>query len=178
MPRKSSREAILNAAEEVVLEVGAAHMALDAVAKKAGISKGGLIYNFPTKEALLHAMVTRLIERSEAARARERAKLPEGPAREIKAHVLSLLNPSPKDERVSAALLAAAAHDPQLVAPSRDARKAIFDEFAASGLTPERTAVIMLATDGLWLTELLGASPFNRRQRKGIIAELLRLADK
>ena len=56
-PRLKRYDTIIDAAEVVVAEVGAAHMTLDAVAGKAGISKGGLLYHFPTKEALLEAMI-------------------------------------------------------------------------------------------------------------------------
>ena len=62
MARPDSKNIILDAAEAIVIQSGAAHMTLDAVARQAGISKGGLIYNFPTKEALLLAMVDRMVE--------------------------------------------------------------------------------------------------------------------
>src|SRR3989337_1315491 len=51
--RKSSREKILDAAAELVAEIGAGRLTLEAVAERAGLSKGGLLYNFPTKAALL-----------------------------------------------------------------------------------------------------------------------------
>ena len=51
----SARERILEAAERVITEVGAAHLTLDAVAQAAGVSKGGLLYHFPSKESLLVA---------------------------------------------------------------------------------------------------------------------------
>ena len=62
MSRPNSKDIILDAAEAIVCESGAAHMTLDAVAERAKVSKGGLIYNFPTKEALLQAMIGRLID--------------------------------------------------------------------------------------------------------------------
>ena len=63
--------------------MGAAHLTLDAVACKAGVSKGGLIHNFPTKDALLEAMVVRLLAAwkdryEQAAAAAGRATGPEG----------------------------------------------------------------------------------------------------
>ena len=177
MPKTNSRDAILEAAEKVVIEVGAGHMTLDAVAKKAGVSKGGLIYNFSTKDMLLQAMTMRFFERTEAARAKEHAKLPEGRACAIKAHVLSLLACSHQDKHLGTALLAAAAHNPKLLAPIRATISKIFDEFTAPGLKLEHTAVISFATYGLWLMDLLGVSFFTVRQREAIIAELLRLAD-
>ena len=60
--RKSSREKILDAAAELVSEIGSGRLTLDAVAERAGLSKGGLLYNFPTKEALLQGMIQRLID--------------------------------------------------------------------------------------------------------------------
>jgi AcrR family transcriptional regulator len=63
MSRPSSQEKILDAAERVVIDEGAKHMTLETVARKAGVSKGGLIYNFPSKDKLLDAMLFRLIER-------------------------------------------------------------------------------------------------------------------
>ena len=44
--RKSSREKILDAAAELVAEIGAGRLTLDAVAEKAGLSKGGLLYDY------------------------------------------------------------------------------------------------------------------------------------
>ena len=177
MPRKSSRGAILNAADKVVRKVGANHLTLEAVAEKAGVSKGGLLYSFPTKEMLLKAMVTRQFEELEMARSKERVNLPEGPGREVKAHVLSLLNPCHGDEGIHTALFAAGAQDPRLLAPAQGLLKSMFDDFAATGLRHERAAAIGLATYGLYLMDLLGVSSFTVEQREAIVAELMRLAD-
>ena len=55
----SPPERLLDAAERLVSEVGAGHLTLEAVARAAGVSKGGLLYHFPSKEALLQAMIDR-----------------------------------------------------------------------------------------------------------------------
>ncbi|MAS15218.1 MAG: hypothetical protein CMH69_18135 [Nitratireductor sp.] len=47
----TSRDVLLDSAEAVVLEEGVAHLILDAVSAKAGVSKGGLLYSLPIKEA-------------------------------------------------------------------------------------------------------------------------------
>jgi len=54
-----SEDAILDAAEAVVAEYGAHRLSLNLVAEKAGISKGGLTYSFPSREALLSALTAR-----------------------------------------------------------------------------------------------------------------------
>ena len=178
-PKESSREEILDAAEEVVIELGAGHMTLNIVAEKAGISKGGLMYNFPTKEALLTAMVQRMSERIKDQREQKQATLPSGPAQQLKAHVLSMLEPQPdlKGERVKSALLAAAAINPKLLIPVRDEYERFLANLASSGMRFERAAVIALAADGLRILELLKVSALPSQQRDAVIAEMLRLAD-
>ncbi|WP_354216224.1 TetR/AcrR family transcriptional regulator [Arthrobacter sp. UYCo732] len=61
MPRKPvARDAVLDAFEDLLIGVGERAATLDAVAKRAGVSKGGLLYHFPNKEALITAMLERL----------------------------------------------------------------------------------------------------------------------
>jgi AcrR family transcriptional regulator len=175
--RKSSKDIILDAAEAVVADVGAAHMTLDAVARKAGISKGGLIYNFPSKDALLQAMIMRLTERFKQATADRLAEIPGDPARMVKAHIISTVNRDQKTNRTSAALLAAVAHNPRLMGPVQCEHQNYLAEVRKSCRNPECANVMNLAADGLWLLEMLGLSPFPPAQRAAVVREMLRLAE-
>ncbi|MGN9785656.1 TetR/AcrR family transcriptional regulator [Nonomuraea sp. ZG12] len=56
------RDELLDAAEDLLCDQGSAALTLSAVADRAGVSKGGLLYHFGTKEALIKAMVERLID--------------------------------------------------------------------------------------------------------------------
>lgn len=60
--RDRSREEILDAARVVLLRSGAAAMTLEAVAKEAGMSKTGLYYYFPSKDALVFELVFGALE--------------------------------------------------------------------------------------------------------------------
>ncbi|MDP5227773.1 MULTISPECIES: TetR/AcrR family transcriptional regulator [Arthrobacter] len=63
MPRKPvARNAVLDAFETLLIEVGERGATLEAVAAKAGVSKGGLLYHFPNKEALIAALLDRFDE--------------------------------------------------------------------------------------------------------------------
>ena len=55
--RSNSRDRILTAAADVAREAGPGSLSLDAVASRAGVSKGGLLYNFPTKAKLMQGLV-------------------------------------------------------------------------------------------------------------------------
>jgi len=46
------RETVLAAARDVISREGASHLTMEAVATEAGVSKGGLLYYFPSKDAL------------------------------------------------------------------------------------------------------------------------------
>ncbi len=180
--RVSSRETILDAAEAVVLADGAAHLTLDAVAERAKVSKGGLLYNFPNKEALLQAMIDRQMHRIEASRLLAMESLPPQPGRELKACVLMAADTQLHGERrLGCATLAATANNPEALAPVRDAHRRRLDWItegsAAAGLPFARSAVIALAVDGLCLLEILQLSPFDAAQRQRIIADLLQLVD-
>jgi AcrR family transcriptional regulator len=176
-PPASSREVILDAAEAVVLESGAGHMTLDAVAAWAGVSKGGLLYHFPTKEALLKAMLERFIKQIDETRKKKAKGLKKGPGREIKAFILSNADRDPKKEQIGSALLAAVAHDPRLLQPAREAFRRRLTEFMQSGLIFKRAAVIVFAVHGLVFSELLSLSHLSIKERNDLIEELLHLAD-
>ncbi|NOG50337.1 MAG: TetR/AcrR family transcriptional regulator [Chloroflexi bacterium] len=47
----------MNAASNVVNEHGAAPLTLDATAAAAGVSKGGLLYHFPSKDQQIEALL-------------------------------------------------------------------------------------------------------------------------
>ena len=64
-----TRDRILDALEEMLLDHGLSKVTLESVASNAGVSKGGLLYHFSTKDAMIAAMVRRLGERSDQQRA-------------------------------------------------------------------------------------------------------------
>jgi AcrR family transcriptional regulator len=172
--RPSSRESILDAAEAVAVTQGAVRLTLDAVARQAQVSKGGVMYHFPSKDALLQALVTRAIERSHAARAKlqpDRA----GPGEVLRAYVRASVGDPLGNDRVSGALLSVVASDPKLMEPVREFFRRRLPAIS-KGVPFERAALVHLATEGLWLMDLLGASPFSRAQRAKIVRLLSQLA--
>jgi AcrR family transcriptional regulator len=161
----STKRRILDAAEQVVLRDGVGHLTLEAAAAEAGLSKGGVLYHFPTRHALVAAMVTRIIEQFEDDIA---AYLPEPgspgadrPGVYARAYVRATMEPfAPGQERLGAALLAAAAAEPALLIPLQEAADGWQARLVDDGLDPALATVIRLACDGLWLCDLFGlASP-------------------
>ncbi|WP_099514837.1 TetR/AcrR family transcriptional regulator [Microvirga ossetica] len=131
--RKSSREKILDAAAELVSEIDSGRLTLDAVARRAGLSKGGLLYNFPTKDALLQAMVQRLVDEVSAEREALRAKAEPGRNLEARLCTAALLKlRSGRTKEVVNGMLAASAENPRLLDPVRAVIKATLDKLQAT----------------------------------------------
>jgi len=174
--RGSSRETILGAAESVVRKKGAAHLTLDAVARMAGISKGGLLYHFPNKQALLEGMIAHRVEQCSEDRRRAEARFLRDKSALLKAIVESGLDEDDPSRQINAAALAAIANDQTLLGPVKEHNKKLFKDLAAFK-SFNRASVVVLAVHGLWLMETLRTSSLTQRQRSGIIKELLSLAD-
>ncbi|MET9489168.1 TetR/AcrR family transcriptional regulator [Nocardia sp. NPDC006630] len=60
-----TRNRILDALESLLLDKGMSQVTLESVAAAAGVSKGGLLYHFKSKDALLAGLVRRLGERAD-----------------------------------------------------------------------------------------------------------------
>ncbi|MET1132235.1 MAG: TetR/AcrR family transcriptional regulator [Aeromicrobium sp.] len=61
---RSTRDRVLDAFERLLVSAGSRAATLDAVAAEAGVSKGGLLYHFRSREALVDGMVERLREQA------------------------------------------------------------------------------------------------------------------
>jgi AcrR family transcriptional regulator len=158
----TTKERIVSAAEEVVLRHGVSRLTLEAAALEAGLSKGGVLYHFPTRDALVAAMVATIIEefdRDIEARLRE----DRAPGAYTRAYVRATLEPASagpeREDRLGAAVIAAAAAQPALLEPLQAAAERWQDRLVADGLDPATATLLRLASDGLWLCDLFGLAP-------------------
>jgi len=157
---RDTRERILDAAESVVVERGVAALSLDAAAAAAGVSKGGLLHHFRSKESLLSALVERMTAEMRAGFDAFVAAEPEGPGRHTRACIAWALHPTPErraqDLRLAAALLSAHAHDPGLIEPVRREHARIRAAIADDGLPAGHAHAVLAAADGIFLAKVFG----------------------
>ena len=186
IPLRPARDRLLDAAERVVVESGATHLTLDAVAKSAGVSKGGLLYHFPSKEALLEGMLSRHFQDVDAEvtkrLARRTGKTARRAAKPSRADVFServrvLLEWHPERPAFGVAMVAASADNPEHMAACRKEYRKLLDEFAKLPGGFERTAMVLLAVQGLLLAELPHLSPYSAEERSRLVKALQRAAD-
>lgn len=174
-----TRARILTAAENVVLRDGVGHLTLEATATEAGLSKGGVLYHFGTRDALVEAMVRRLIDSFHADLA-DRQAADSGPGSFTRAYVGATFEPSrppetERENRLGAALVAAASAEPTLLAPIQEDFAEMQRGVEGDGIDPARATVARLAADGLWLAELFGLGPIDPALRAAVAGVLVDL---
>jgi len=174
MARTSKREQLLEAAAVVVRRDGTDRLTLDAVAAQAGVSKGGLLYHFESKRALVAALVDQLIARfgNELV---SRTEGETGRGTFSRAYVRASLETA-DDNATSAALISAVALAPELLDPLREQYRAWSTLLREDGLDRVDALLVRLAVDGLWMADLLGLAPPAPAERKALVERLLAMA--
>ena len=167
MRSNNKRDQILEAALRVVEEKGANHLTIDAVAACANFSKGGVLYHFPSKKALLSGMLDYLIE------ANEKRINALGNSDNILAAYLHKENQmTAAERRASQALLAAAAEDPELLIPARDYMKRLVNEISQSSQKPTEALTLLLAREGIRFLDILEINPMSSKQTREVVEQL------
>ncbi len=169
MARPSNREAILDAFERIVIAHGVAEATLQVIADAAGVSKGGLLYHFGSKDDLVAAFGERLLARVDEAT----AAAPTDPAAVVRWY----LDPDPADvdEAELWRSILAALHGAD--AGLDEAIRTAFARYARplAVLEPALAEQVRLVGDGIFLNSLLGIAP--RPELDAIVADLADRAD-
>jgi AcrR family transcriptional regulator len=164
-PRSSARERLLDAAEKDVCEHGVHELTLEAVAAAAGVTKGGLIYHFKTKEDLLSALVERMMAKLREKYSARMAASDQTTRGVLVALVDDTFEMSAQDKAVLSSLLAAISSYPHLLAPVRDLFDDVYSRVGKGRGNSGGALAIAAALDGMVLLELLDLHHFTKPQR-------------
>ncbi len=126
------------------------------VAARAGISKGGLVYSFATKDELVAAALEREMTRFQAAV--DKRSGPVGPAsdRQLLAHVEEALAEDDSLARQAAFLMVTLVHAPDMIGPARDFYRKLFGLFDPETARGRDVRQAILAVEGMFLLRGLG----------------------
>jgi AcrR family transcriptional regulator len=173
----NAREQILDAANAVVALKGVASLTLEEVAREAGLSKGGVLYHFPSKEALTAAMIERFIHRFDDAMARVAERDPDKRGSYARAYVRVSMGDVPGGtdmiDRINGSLTAALANYPERLAPVRGQGARNQKLIANDGLDPIIASIIRFAVDGMWLGENFNLARIDPKLKAAIARRLI-----
>jgi AcrR family transcriptional regulator len=174
-PRSIDRDRVLDAAEGIVAEGGAAGLTFDAVARAAGITKGGVQYCFGTKENLIRAMIERWGNTFEA-EVMVHTGGDRSPRAIIRGHLSATRDSDEAEHSRSAAMMTALLQSPEQVASSR-----VWYTQRLAGLDmgkeeDRQTALAFLAGEGAFLLKAFGLIDLTHNQWTALFADMLALA--
>jgi len=151
-----SKLRLLAAAAEVTQRDGAGNLTLEKVAEQAGVSKGGLLYHYPNKRALLEGMLNQMLGNIES-------RIAAADDTDLGSFIEAVGTRTAEERAIAQSLLAAAAEDPALLAPAREMVTHLFDHASKlSSLGP----VLLLANEGLRFLDLLNLLPDAQHHNK------------
>jgi AcrR family transcriptional regulator len=171
----TTRQRILQAASRIVLQQGVINLTLENVALEAGLSKGGLLYHFPSKEALVEGLMQQLTEDFNSTLDRESGAEPIDAGRWLRAYVRMTFALDQQTNNLASGLLAAATMNPALLNPLRESFADWQARIEQDGIDPVVGTIIRLAADGLWLADLLEFAPPTGEIRQKVLDALLNL---
>ncbi|MDO3647496.1 TetR/AcrR family transcriptional regulator [Nocardia mangyaensis] len=175
-----TRDRILDAMETLLLERGASQLTLENVAAAAGVSKGGLLYHFKSKDAMLAGLVHRLGERARDHLAAARAQ-----GSSTAEWYLQSPDPTEPADAIELTLYrsmlatmrtidASTAHSPNEIQQALgDVLTSWSDNLDLEIDDPVRADTIRLVGDGVYLRALLGLPPVDPDRYRQVVDRLL-----
>jgi AcrR family transcriptional regulator len=144
-----TRRAVLDAASQAVIAQGAG-VSLDAVARQAGVSKGGLLHHFGSRNALLLEVAKDQAQQFFQSVQAAVDPADHAPGRLVRAYVRVTFDSLGQDQAaVDFVLLCAAlAAVPGVAEVMREDKQRWDAAFAADGLDPQRALLVVRAADG------------------------------
>lgn len=171
------RRALLDCAAQIAAEDGAAAITIQAVATRAGVTKGGLLHHFDSKQALLAAVFSDLLDKMDQEIDRTLAGDPASRGRFTRAYVRACFSDRLLGERsLWGALSVAIVSEPAL----RSLWSAWLDDRMARHAETDGDpglVAVRLAADGIWLADMMEKAGGLNRYPQDFEAVLLAMAE-
>ncbi|EAA0320729.1 TPA: TetR family transcriptional regulator [Listeria monocytogenes] len=171
----NKKKNILIAASEIVKEEGVVKLTLEAVAQRAGVSKGGLLYHFPSKEALIKGMVEDWINNYfECINTLVNNDDDNAIGKWNRAYLKSTFSDL-ENNNLNSALMAAMFINPDLLDEFRQRYDILHTKLITDGIDPVKITITRLSIDGLWFSEIFGMAPLNEELKTQVFDELINM---
>jgi AcrR family transcriptional regulator len=173
-----TRAHLIEAALNTLRQHGANNLTLDAVAKASAMSKGGLLHHFPTKEALIEALLRQLFTDYEQQVQGVYEREAEGVGRWLRAYIRTTFNiEEPLPMELLGMLLSAITEYPNLLRLVQVDHQQWEERLMSDGLPLARARAIRMAADSYWQERLIGIGARSAEERHDLVNELLNWAE-
>lgn len=171
-----TRRIIIDAAVRLICEKGTAQFTLDEVARKAGISKGGLLHHFKGKEELILGVVASIMENFMANVQKRVEGDPDEKGRWSRSYLLETIRNTREEKDLNLALLASVSTNKKVLTIIQESYQSLERHISEDGIDPVQSVMIRLIADGIWYSELFGVNPILKSDKKDkVLDQLLQL---
>ncbi|WP_114166979.1 TetR/AcrR family transcriptional regulator [Exiguobacterium sp. TNDT2] len=164
----SKKQSLLRTAAAIIQQDGIQQLSMERLAKRAGITKGGVLYHFDSKSNLLQQMNKMAIEEFET---RINQHLTDAPYPFTRAYALATLDYLAAEDADLIAVFISSQEDKMSGKLWTDASLRWDEQFAADGLDADRVLELRLLCDGFWFAMTYGYSDSFKDRAARIIRE-------
>jgi AcrR family transcriptional regulator len=169
-----TRKAALEAALKIIARDGPGRLTLDAIAKEAGISKGGLTHQFPSKHAVLKALLDQQLEESRRVHNESVANAgPSHPEPHMAAQIMTMRKAATHPQSMVMAFLGAMIEEPALLEEVRKRDAVRLAELKVEARDPDLALLRRAAAHGLAFDRLFGLSTLSQQDEARLFDRLL-----
>jgi len=169
-----TRDIVIQAALAIIARDGARRLTLDAIAREAGISKGGLMHQFRTKEAVLKALLEYQAEYFDKF---AQQYMTQAGATSPEPHLATQIAVSREavitQQSVAFAILGAISEEPGLLSMFKEIDASKMAAIRAEAADPDLAILRWYAAKGLLLNALFGLCPLADEERLRLFERLL-----
>ncbi|AOM41922.1 TetR/AcrR family transcriptional regulator [Xenorhabdus hominickii] len=166
------REVLLDAAEQIVTTQGASALTIDALAKAVGITKGGVQYNFSTKDVLIDAMFERWGMNYDEQFREIAGDAPE-PLITVQAHIEATMRSDEASTAKAAGLLAGLLQTPEHLESTRTWYRQRIEGLDTTTEEGRRARLAFLATEGAFVLRFFGLMDIGEDEWRDIFGDIL-----
>ncbi len=169
-----TKAAVIAAALAIIARDGAGRLTLDAIAKESGVSKGGLLHQFPNKRAVLTALLeyqTDYYTRFAEAFLETHGAAYAEPT--LAAQIAVFREIVKGSNSIAFAILGVAAQEPAFMSPVRERDEETLATILKQAKDPERSLSRLFSARGLALSAMLGTCPLSDADRDRMFQYLL-----
>lgn len=174
-PRRIDRDKLLDAAEAIVAADGAAGLSFGALAKAAGVTRGGVQYAFGNKENLISAMVDRWAESFETEVFADLGPSPQ-PKAVVQSHIRANFATVEADFARSAVMMTAILQSPEQVDETRAWYNSRLNGLDLSRPEDRAAAIAFLASEGVFFLKSFGLLGLDEAAWQRLFSDIRSLA--
>ena len=165
------RERVLGLAEDILLRDGPRGLTIEALAKAAGVSKGGIQSSFGTKNDLIAALMDRW-QAEDDAQVIPLVGASPSPVEAVRGHVRATIDLTDEVYARAAGMLAALIETEQHVAALRDWYHGRFGGLDLTTPAGRRARLALLAAEGAYMCRAIGLMAFGPEEWRSLGQDL------